>query len=31
MEKAGVGRLQLWNDPAQEIRLGDTFWIPPSV
>jgi len=29
--KAGVGRVQLWNGPVQEIRPGDTVWIPPGV
>jgi len=29
--KAGVGRVQLWDGPMQEIRPGDTVWIPPGV
>ena len=28
---AGVGRVQQWNGPVQEIRPGDTVWIPPGV
>jgi len=28
---AGVGRVQKWNDVAQEIRPGDVVWIPPGV
>lgn len=28
---AGVGRVQLWGGPVQEIRPGDTVWIPPGV
>lgn len=28
---AGVGRVQHWEGPAQEIRPGDTVWIPPGV
>ena len=28
---AGVGRVQHWNGPIQEIRPGDTVWIPPGV
>ena len=28
---AGVGRVQHWNGPVQEIRQGDTVWIPPGV
>lgn len=27
----GVGRVQHWEGPAQEIRPGDTVWIPPGV
>lgn len=26
---AGVGRVQRWGDPVQEIRPGDVVWIPP--
>lgn len=26
---SGVGRVQRWGDPAQEIRKGDIVWIPP--
>jgi quercetin dioxygenase-like cupin family protein len=28
---AGVGRVQQWGGPIQEIRPGDTVWIPPGV
>ncbi len=28
---AGVGRVQKWGDPVQEIRPGDVVWIPPGV
>jgi len=28
---AGVGRVQHWGGPIQEIRPGDTVWIPPGV
>ena len=28
---AGIGRVQHWEGPAQEIRPGDTVWIPPGV
>jgi 4-carboxymuconolactone decarboxylase len=27
---AGVGRVQRWGDPIQEIREGDVVWIPPG-
>lgn len=27
----GVGRVQKWGDPVQEIRAGDVVWIPPNV
>ncbi len=27
---AGVGRVQRWGDPIQEIREGDIVWIPPG-
>lgn len=27
----GVGRVQKWGDPVQEIRAGDVVWIPPGV
>ena len=27
---AGVGRVQTWGGPVQEIRPGDTIWIPPG-
>jgi len=27
---AGVGRVQRWGDPVQEIRPGDVVWIPPG-
>ncbi len=28
---AGVGRVQQWGSPAQEMRPGDVVWIPPGV
>jgi quercetin dioxygenase-like cupin family protein len=28
---AGVGLVQHWGGPAQEIRPGDVVWIPPGV
>ena len=28
---AGVGLVQEWAGPAQEIRPGDIVWIPPGV
>lgn len=28
---AGVGRVQQWGGPVQEIRPGDTVWIPAGV
>lgn len=28
---AGVGRVQNWDGPVQELRPGDTVWIPPGV
>jgi quercetin dioxygenase-like cupin family protein len=28
---AGLGLVQRWGDPAQEIRPGDVVWIPPGV
>lgn len=27
---SGVGRVQTWGGPIQEIRAGDTVWIPPG-
>ena len=27
---AGIGRVQRWGDPVQEIRPGDVVWIPPG-
>ena len=27
---AGVGRVQRWGDPVEEIRAGDIVWIPPG-
>ena len=27
---AGIGRVQRWGDPAEEIRPGDVVWIPPG-
>ena len=27
---AGCGRVQTWGGPVQEIRPGDTIWIPPG-
>ena len=26
----GVGRVQVWGGPVQEIRAGDTVWFPPN-
>ena len=26
----GIGRVQRWGDPADEIRQGDVVWIPPG-
>jgi quercetin dioxygenase-like cupin family protein len=26
----GVGRVQVWGKPMEEIRPGDTVWIPPN-
>ncbi|NJA88689.1 cupin domain-containing protein [Rhodocyclus tenuis] len=28
---AGSGRVQQWGGPVQDIRAGDTVWIPPGV
>lgn len=28
---AGVGRVQQWDSPVQEIRPGDVVWIPPGT
>jgi quercetin dioxygenase-like cupin family protein len=28
---AGLGRVQQWDKPVQEIRPGDVVWIPPGV
>jgi quercetin dioxygenase-like cupin family protein len=28
---SGVGRVQQWGRPAEEIRPGDIVWIPPDV
>ncbi len=28
---AGVGRVQHWGGAVQEMRAGDTVWIPPGV
>ncbi|WP_372400521.1 cupin domain-containing protein [Azospirillum sp. HJ39] len=28
---AGVGLVQAWDGPVQEIRPGDIVWIPPNV
>jgi quercetin dioxygenase-like cupin family protein len=28
---AGVGRVQRWGGPVQELRPGDVVWIPPGV
>jgi len=28
---AGAGRVQHWGGPVQEIRAGDTVWIPPGM
>lgn len=27
---AGIGRVQRWGDPVDEIRQGDVVWIPPG-
>lgn len=27
---SGVGRAQTWGGPVQELRPGDTVWIPPG-
>ena len=27
---SGIGRVQLWGGPIQEIRAGDTVWIAPG-
>ena len=27
---SGVGRVQRWGDPVDEIRAGDVVWIPPA-
>ncbi len=27
---AGMGRVQRWGDPVEEIRQGDVVWIPPG-
>ena len=27
---AGVGRVQRWGDPVQQIQAGDVVWIPPG-
>lgn len=26
----GTGRIQLWGGPVEELRPGDTVWIPPG-
>lgn len=28
---AGVGRVQQWGGPVQEIRPGDVIWTPPGI
>jgi quercetin dioxygenase-like cupin family protein len=28
---SGVGRVQQWGSPAEDIRPGDIVWIPPGV
>jgi quercetin dioxygenase-like cupin family protein len=28
---AGVGLVQEWGGPVQQIRIGDTVWIPPAI
>jgi quercetin dioxygenase-like cupin family protein len=28
---AGVGRVQQWGGPVEEIRAGDVIWTPPGV
>src|SRR4029078_11298751 len=27
---SGIGRIQRWGDPIDEIRKGDVVWIPPG-
>jgi 4-carboxymuconolactone decarboxylase len=27
---AGMGRVQRWGDPVEDIRQGDVVWIPPG-
>jgi quercetin dioxygenase-like cupin family protein len=27
---SGVGRVQVWGGPIQEVRAGDTVWFPPN-
>lgn len=28
---SGLGRVQVWNGPIEEIRPGDVVWFPPGV
>ena len=28
---SGVGRVQMWGGPVEQIRAGDVVWIPPGV
>ncbi len=28
---AGIGRVQRWGGPVQEIRVGDVVWFPPGL
>ena len=28
---SGLGRVQVWGGPIQEIRPGDVVWFPPGV
>jgi quercetin dioxygenase-like cupin family protein len=27
---SGIGRVQTWGGPVQEVQAGDTVWIPPG-
>lgn len=29
--ESGVGRVQAWGEPVQEVREGDVIWTPPGV
>lgn len=28
---SGLGRVQIWGEPIEEIRPGDVVWLPPGV